>query len=656
MSTASVTGGLAIETPRVIGARRAFGLVAGLGIAVHGAFALAGRHPAIVDDWLYCGLYLLACGACAYRAIRGSGNAPWVVAALGVFVWGMAELVFRLQVSDPRSLYPHTSQLLLLIAFTLAYSTLALLARERVLSFDPVLALDGAIAGLTAAALAAVLLFPRLGSARPHQPAALPQTFVLGALAGLIFVIAVLAMTGWRPGPTWALIAPAIAINVLGDGMLVHLANSGSFRRGTVADTLFVTSALMLGLASFYPTMHARAQPNARRLPVPLVCSAAALGVLIIAVAGGTGWPAAGLAGAAILLMSVRMSIALELLERSRSQALADDLTGLGNRRLLVRDLQARIARVNEQEPFTLALFDLDGFKRYNDTFGHPSGDALLIRLAGRLQTAVKPGLAYRMGGDEFCVIVDGTGAAAENALASARRALSEQGDAFIVASSQGSVACPAEAQDATSILKLADARMYVAKTGRGVAQAQTRDTVMRMLHERDPRLHEHMRAVAGLAIRVALRLGLDGATARQVERAAELHDVGKIAVPDAILHKPSELDLSEWQLMRRYPVIGERILRSAPALAPVAPLVRSAHERWDGKGYPDGLTGTQAPLGARIIAACDAYHAMRSPHPYRPRTRTAPEALAEIRRCSGTQFDPEVVHALCDEIEGQAA
>jgi HD-GYP domain-containing protein (c-di-GMP phosphodiesterase class II) len=183
----------------------------------------------------------------------------------------------------------------------------------------------------------------------------------------------------------------------------------------------------------------------------------------------------------------------------------------------------------------------------------------------------------------------------------------------------------------------------------------QTRDAVLKMLHERDPNLGEHMREVAAIALRVASRMGLDEPGVDQVARAAELHDIGKIAVPDAILHKADTLDADEWRFMREYPIVGERILRSAPSLAPIAPLVRSSHERWDGLGYPDGLKHGQIPLGARIIAVCDAYHAMRSAQPYRHPSSEA-EAMEELRRCAGTQFDPAVVRALCDEITERAS
>lgn len=629
-------------------ARRVYLTLAAAGIVIHGSFALAGTTSALIDDWLYCGLFFLAAAGCVARGLRIRAARPWVVAGVGVATWGTAEIVFRLLVASPRSLYPPTTEALLFVAFSLAYTTLGLLARERVRRFDPVLALDGALAGLAAAAVAAVLLFP----ATHHPHAAPPKLFLLGAVIGLMFVVTVLGMTGWRPGPSWALVLGAIVVNVVGDVVLVHLANSGHFHRGSAADTLFVTSALLIGLAAFYPNRHAPIPHTpGRRLAAPLLGAVVALSVVAAALGQEIAPLAAGLATAALALTIIRMSVALELLEHSRGEALTDPLTGLGNRRLLMRDLERRLADADRDSGFALALFDLDGFKRYNDTFGHPSGDALLSRLASRLADAVLPGLAYRMGGDEFCAILEGTGQLAAAALTRAREALSEHGDAFSVRSSCGVVTCPAEATTVRSALSIADARMYAAKTTRDLSQAQTRDAILKMLQERDPLLHEHMHAVAALAVRVANRLGLDELSVFQVGQAAELHDIGKIAVPDAILHKSGTLNANERRFMHQYPIVGERILRAAPSLAPTAALVRSCHEHWDGGGYPDGLRHDEIPLGARIIAVCDAYHSMRSNKPYR-RPRARQQAVAELRRCSGSQFDPAVVRALLAELE----
>jgi HD-GYP domain-containing protein (c-di-GMP phosphodiesterase class II) len=160
-----------------------------------------------------------------------------------------------------------------------------------------------------------------------------------------------------------------------------------------------------------------------------------------------------------------------------------------------------------------------------------------------------------------------------------------------------------------------------------------------------EPELRAHMDHVASYAAATARRLGLPGGLVDEVVQAAELHDIGKVAVPDGVLHRPAPLDEEAWALMRQHTVVGERILLRAPLPGSIAALVRASHERWDGDGYPDGLADEAIPLGARIVAVCDAYDAMVSDRTYR--AGMPPEAaLAELRRCAGTQFDPAVVHA----------
>jgi HD-GYP domain-containing protein (c-di-GMP phosphodiesterase class II) len=144
----------------------------------------------------------------------------------------------------------------------------------------------------------------------------------------------------------------------------------------------------------------------------------------------------------------------------------------------------------------------------------------------------------------------------------------------------------------------------------------------------------------------VAAQLNLDAETTDETLRAAELHDIGKLAIPDAILNKPGPLDPTEWGFMKQHPIIGQRILDAAPALAPVGAIVRASHERWDGSGYPDGLRGDAIPIGARIIAVCDAYDAMTSDRCYQ-QARRHQDTIAELRHHAGTQFDPAIVEAL---------
>jgi HD-GYP domain-containing protein (c-di-GMP phosphodiesterase class II) len=172
----------------------------------------------------------------------------------------------------------------------------------------------------------------------------------------------------------------------------------------------------------------------------------------------------------------------------------------------------------------------------------------------------------------------------------------------------------------------------------------------MRILHERQPELHDHHNHVAELARATGGRLGLMHQALDEVARAAELHDIGKMAVPDAILDKPGPLDEDEWAFMRRHTLIGESILSASPALVPVAKIVRASHERFDGAGYPDGKAGNEIPLGARIVAVCDAYDAMTSDRSYRS-AMSREAAIEELRRASGAQFDPAVVEAFISAI-----
>ena len=171
-------------------------------------------------------------------------------------------------------------------------------------------------------------------------------------------------------------------------------------------------------------------------------------------------------------------------------------------------------------------------------------------------------------------------------------------------------------------------------------------------LLERDRYTGEHSESVVELVDSVARGLGLKEAEAAHIRAAALLHDIGKVAIPDDVLNKEGPLDDDEWKIMRDHPVIGERILRAVPGMGPVARIVRHEHERWDGGGYPDGLSGEEIPIGSRVILACDAYHAMTSDRPYRKAMPHA-EAIRELSDCAGKQFDPEVTRMLIGKLYG---
>jgi two-component system, cell cycle response regulator len=248
------------------------------------------------------------------------------------------------------------------------------------------------------------------------------------------------------------------------------------------------------------------------------------------------------------------------------------------------------------------------------------------------------------MGGDEFCVLLDDAHPAL---LFDAQAAMSDSGEGFSISAAFGAVSVPDEADTVQDALRLVDQRLYAQKSGlRGSAGEQSRSALVQVLAERDPALGSHVAEVADLAERVGRSLGMEGTELSDLAAAAALHDMGKIAIPATILSKPGPLDESEWVFVRRHPVIGERIVSAAPALARAAKLVRATHERLDGGGYPDGLKGSEIPLGARIITACDAFVAMTSPRPHAAE-RGEDAALAELQRCAGTQFDPDVVDAV---------
>ena len=343
--------------------------------------------------------------------------------------------------------------------------------------------------------------------------------------------------------------------------------------------------------------------------------------------------------------------------EHAQELALQDSLTGLGNRRRLMADLDQRLNGATADRPLVLAMFDLDGFKAYNDTYGHATGDALLKRLADKLAaTMAGRGQSYRMGGDEFCVLATVAAHEAPETVDCAAQALSDRGHGFDVHASCGWVLLPDEqAGDPSSALRIADRRMYAQKNlARASAGRQTVDVLLKVLSERSAELGVHLHDVTGLCRAVAERLQLNAEDIGPLLQAASLHDIGKAAIPDSILDKPGPLNADDWSFMRTHTVIGERILCAAPALAQAARLVRSSHERWDGSGYPDRLKAESIPLGARIIAVCDAYDAMVSSRPYRSRM-SREVALEELRRCAGSQFDGRIVEAFCAVVAERA-
>jgi diguanylate cyclase (GGDEF)-like protein len=437
-----------------------------------------------------------------------------------------------------------------------------------------------------------------------------------------------------------------MAVSAVADGLYLYQEAAGTYEVG-LADSLWLVGSLAVAAAALYPVREPIAGARVNSILLPTLFALLTVGILAADLLLDIGGLAQALAVSTVVVVVLRLVLSSRenagLLEAVHQEAITDSLTELGNRRAMMRDLERALQPGGRNLVF--ALFDLDGFKNYNDTFGHPAGDLLLRRMGAALAAAARPdGVAYRLGGDEFCILIEADAAEAAATIDRAYQALSEDGEGFRIRASGGAAFLPREASDASGALGLADSRMYAQKGQRpSSAQAQTHELMVRVLVEREPDLGEHVSEVARMAATMGRHLDLGTEELSNLTHAAELHDIGKIGIPDRILHKPARLSPTEWELMQSHTLIGERILKAAPSMAKVARLVRASHERWDGKGYPDRLAGPEIPLGARVIFICDAFAAMISDRPYRQ--AIAPEAaLEELRRCAGTQFDPVLV------------
>ena len=363
-------------------------------------------------------------------------------------------------------------------------------------------------------------------------------------------------------------------------------------------------------------------------------------------------------------------------IEALETQTVLDDLTGLRNHRALWRELTRRGETTSTEDPISLVMLDFDMFNAVNERYGHAIGDAVLRRCAAVLRDAAPtPRLAFRYGGEEFVVLVPGDEEDARMLAEEVRVQISGLNGRLPAVTVSCGVAQFDEPVEPWIALDRADAALQAAKrTGRNrvVVSGRPQPTgnpylveeleqetarraalalAMATLGERDPDTADHSEDVLALCESVGRRLGLGATELEHLMTGAQLHDVGKVAVPSQILNKPGPLTDDEWSVIREHTIIGERILRSVPEMAEVATIVRHSHEHWDGQGYPDGLVGDRIPLASRIILCADAFHAIRSNRPYRS-GQPADEAFAELRRCSGTQFDPTVVAALLDVAE----
>jgi two-component system, cell cycle response regulator len=653
------------RTSKVLWFAQGLALVALAAHAAHNGLGL--WHPradALFSAWIYNALMLGAALACLARGVLvRADRAAWLVLGAGTLAWSLGDLYFTLFLSKQEMPpLPSVSDGLFLAFYPCAYVALALLVRRNVREFHASLWIDAVMGALAVSAVASAVLYDaiRVGITGDALGIATTLAYPIGDVLLLALITGLFALTGWRPGTTWTILGVALMLSALGDVAYLYRSATGIYEEGTILDSVWPASVLLLAVAAWRrPGINAARLEGLRILAMPTFFACVAMGLLVVGQVKPLNPLAMALACGTIAALVVRMAVTLNenlrMVAASRGEAITDALTGLGNRRKLLADLDEALTGPEADLPRVLILFDLDGFKRYNDSYGHLAGDALLARLGAKLRAAVTPyGEAYRLGGDEFCAVAAAAPERLEELLSAAALALSDSGEGFEVQASYGAVCLPFEAREPSAALQIADQRMYARKDGRtSPVRRETRDVLVRALQARTPALQLSEHLVSDMAARVARRLGLEGEALDEVARAAELHDVGKVAVPDAILAKTEPLSEEEWAFMRRHTILGERILNGAAAMRPVARIVRSTHERFDGTGYPDGLAGEAIPLGSRIVAVCDAYEAMTSERPYR-RPMSHEAAVAELRREAGGQFDPTVVEAFVAELQAQ--
>ncbi len=621
------------------------------------------RYSYFIEEWVYDFITMTAALVTLARAAaRKEERLPWALLGFGLLSWAAGDLYWTVvlrEVSSPP--FPSVDDVLYLAGYFLILAGMVAYVRARVGRMTAVVWTDVTIGALCVAAIGASLLMDFVLANTSGTPLEIAVAVSYPALDLVILAVAAgaVALSGWRPGRGLALIAAGVACAAAGDAAYTYQSLAGTYTAASWNNFLWPLATVLVAAGALQPSpRHRETEPAEgwRAFASPTIFALAVLALLMLERQDMNEPAVAALTVATLVAVVVRLALTFAQNHRLVVELETDSLTGLFNRGKLVYDLD-RLLSSDNPRPHVLAILDLDGFKSYNDAFGHPAGDALLVRLGQQLAEAVSDrGRPYRMGGDEFAMLLTGDAATTADAVAAGAAALSERGEGFMVTCSCGSAELPVDAAKRNTALQLADQRMYADKDSRRPsAGGEVEAVLLRILNQRAPELSEHVDAVKSLAVAVGEKLQLPPGELATLRRASELHDIGKIAIPDAILTKPGPLDEEEWRFMHQHTTLGERIVAAAPSLATVGRLIRSSHERWDGRGYPDALAGEEIPLAARIIFACDGYDAITTERPYSP-ARDPEAALAELRKCAGTQFDPDVVATLEDVVRSTPA
>jgi diguanylate cyclase (GGDEF)-like protein/putative nucleotidyltransferase with HDIG domain len=551
-----------------------------------------------------------------------------------------------------------------------------------------------------AAELTGVLALLVASTAAEAFPVPIENVPVGGTSLATVFIVGTAVLYGWPAATLVALLTQLIVetgrrrpfIRIIYNTSVYALAAAAAGLTALAFDGdgfLALSAAVLLAATAFYavnlPLVAAIVARWAREPFLDLLQRAvrstfvvfaimASVTLMLAALWERSPFLAAALAGPLLAIALYQRSVHREL--EAVRLALTDPLTGLGNHRSFQERLQHDLEAAEMGDTtLSLCLLDIDNFKEINDQHGHPVGDRVLAHIARRLR---QNGEAFRLGGDEFALLLPGRSGEDAAAVAEAvlhRVAMSAGVPGVEVTLSAGVAEYPQYGVDRNELLRVADEAMYQAKEEgknqvriyrsdsgeltqlRRLAEGRDRSARLRaaasLAHAvdgRDAYTGRHSYMVGELAGRIAKRMGLPRDEVELARLAGRLHDIGKLAIPEEILRKPGPLNEAERLVLERHPQIGFRMLESL-GIEPVATWVLHHHERWDGRGYPEGLKEEEIPLGSRILFVADAYDAMTSDRVYRPKL-SHEDAIAELERCAGAQFDSAVVQVVLEGLE----
>jgi diguanylate cyclase (GGDEF)-like protein len=469
---------------------------------VIGALLFGGAALVILHDWIGIGgsavdvaingvaydtVVVCAGLACLTRARRGGQErAAWLAISASVLAWAAGEIWWTLYIEgNANAPYPSPADLGYLAFYPLAVLGLYLLVKARARELDPRLWMDGLIAALGTGALGAALLVEFVADHTSGTTVEVATTlaYPFGDVVLVSLVVGVIALTRWRPGRTWTLLLAGLAVMAVADAAFTLQTYEATVPSGDWVEPIYLISAVLIGAEAWQPDAD-RIQPAARfdgwrEMVVPGIVAVAMIALVVMQYFNHASALTTVLWSATMLAVIARLALSLRENKRLLEQVRTDPLTGLGSQARLQMDLEH-----HERSPgraLTVILLDLNGFKRYNDTFGHPAGDKMLSMLGRRLRGAIDPqeATAYRLGGDEFLVLVDGglvdRGMPGRTELATrSAEALSARGSGFDVSAAWGFASVPEEADSPSEAMHLADVRMYAQKESRRLADPLT--------------------------------------------------------------------------------------------------------------------------------------------------------------------------------------